>query len=127
LTAAGLVQKVNLGKGFSAFAEHWQPRVAGRVNDTAIKLVKLKGEFVWHHHDAEDELFLVVGGRLCMRFRTHEVWLEPGEFIIVPHGVEHCPYAPEECEVLLVEPDTTLNTGTERNERTYDATELTLS
>ncbi|MBP2311653.1 cupin domain-containing protein [Azospirillum soli] len=112
------MQKVNLAEAFSRFSEHWSPRIAGEINDSHVKLVKLKGEFVWHHHDQEDELFLVVRGRLLMRFRDREVWLEPGEFIIVPKGVEHLPVAPEECDVLLLEPKTTLNTGNVVNERT---------
>nr|WP_211112113.1 cupin domain-containing protein [Azospirillum soli] len=107
-----------MAEAFSRFSEHWSPRIAGEINDSHVKLVKLKGEFVWHHHDQEDELFLVVRGRLLMRFRDREVWLEPGEFIIVPKGVEHLPVAPEECDVLLLEPKTTLNTGNVVNERT---------
>jgi len=110
--------KVNLAAAFARFANHWSPRVVGDVNDMQVKVVKLKGEFVWHHHDVEDELFLVIKGRLTMRFRDRAVDVEAGEFIIVPHGVEHQPYATEECEVLLLEPKTTLNTGTEVNERT---------
>lgn len=112
------MQKVNLTEAFGRFSEHWSPRIAGEINDSHVKLVKLKGEFVWHHHDQEDELFLVVRGRLLMRFRDREVWLEPGEFIIVPKGVEHLPVAPDECDVLLLEPKTTLNTGNVVNERT---------
>lgn len=112
------MDKVNLAEAFGRFSEHWSPRIAGEINDSHVKLVKLKGEFVWHHHDHEDELFLVVRGRMSMRFRDREVWLEPGEFIIVPKGVEHLPAAPEECEVLLLEPKTTLNTGNVVNERT---------
>ena len=110
--------KVNLEAAFRRFAEHWSPKIAGDVNDFQVKLVKLKGEFVWHHHDAEDELFLVVRGRLTMRLRGREIVLDPGEFLIVPHGVEHCPAADVECWVLLLEPGTTLNTGNVENERT---------
>ena len=112
------MQKVNLTEAFGRFSEHWSPRIAGEINDSHVKLVKLKGEFVWHHHDQEDELFLVVRGRLLMRFRDREVRLDPGEFIVVPKGVEHMPVAPEECSVLLLEPKTTLNTGNLGNERT---------
>ena len=90
----------------------------GEVNDAYVKLTKLKGEFVWHHHDGEDELFLVVKGRLLLKFRDHDVWLDPGEFVIVPRGVDHLPVAPEETHVLLFEPKSTLNTGNVRNERT---------
>lgn len=112
------MDKVNLAEAFGRFSEHWSPRIAGEINDSHVKLVKLKGEFVWHHHDHEDELFLVVRGQLLMRFRDREVRLEPGEFIIVPKGVEHLPVAPDECDVLLLEPKTTLNTGNVVNERT---------
>lgn len=108
--------KVNLAAAFAGFSEHWSPRVAGEVNDNYVKLAKLKGEFVWHHR--EDELFLVVSGRLIMRFAERDVELLPGEFIVVPRGVSHLPVAPEECEILLLEPKTTLNTGNVVNERT---------
>ncbi len=112
--------KVNLAEKFALFSDYWSPKVAGAINDFQVKLVKLKGEFVWHHHDTEDELFLVVKGRLQMRFRDRDVWIEPGEFIIVPHGVEHLPVAEEETHILLLEPATTLNTGNVRNERTVE-------
>ena len=114
------MEKINLAEKFAQFSDHWCPKVAGRINDFQVKLVKVKGEFVWHHHDAEDELFLVVKGRLQMRFRDRDVWVEPGEFIIVPHGVEHLPVAEEETHILLLEPKTTLNTGNVRNERTVE-------
>ena len=112
------MKPINLRAAFARIDTPWQPRIAGEVNDMHVKLAKLRGEFVWHHHDAEDELFLVVTGRLLMRFRDRDVWIEPGEFLIVPHGVEHCPVAPDECEVVLFERKGTLNTGTEINERT---------
>lgn len=112
------MDKVNLTEAFAGFSERWSPRIAGEVNDSYVKLVKIEGEFVWHHHEHEDELFLVVTGRLLMRFRDREVWLEPGEFIVVPRGVEHMPVAPGECEVVLIEPKTTLNTGNVVEERT---------
>ncbi|HYE52546.1 MAG TPA: cupin domain-containing protein [Azospirillaceae bacterium] len=115
--------KVNLAQAFASFSEHWSPRVAGDVNDMQVKLAKLKGEFVWHHHEHEDELFLVVRGRLTMRFRDRDVVLDPGEFLVVPRGVEHLPVAEEECEVILLEPATTLNTGNLRNERTRETLE----
>ena len=102
----------------SRFSDHWSPKVVGDINDMHVKLVKLKGEFVWHRHDVEDELFLVIKGNLTMRFRDRTISVQVGEFIIVPHGIEHQPFAAEECEVLLLEPKTTLNTGTEFNERT---------
>lgn len=110
--------KINIAEAFAGFSETWSPRIAGQVNDTHIKLVKLQGEFVWHSHEVEDELFLVTKGRLVMKFRDRDVTLEAGEFIIVPAGVEHCPVAEDGCEVMLVEPAGTLNTGDVENERT---------
>jgi mannose-6-phosphate isomerase-like protein (cupin superfamily) len=112
------MQKLNLASAFSSFSDYWNPRVAADVNDMQVKLVKFQGEFVWHHHDHEDELFLVHRGQFTMRFRDRDVSLGPGEFIVVPRGVEHCPYAVEECEILLFEPRSTLNTGNVINERT---------
>jgi mannose-6-phosphate isomerase-like protein (cupin superfamily) len=112
------MRTVNLAQAFARFSEHWSPKVLGDVNDMQIKAVKLRGEFVWHHHDAEDELFLVHKGRLLMRFRDRDHWVEEGEFLIVPRGTEHQPVAEAECEVILLEPATTLNTGNLRNERT---------
>jgi mannose-6-phosphate isomerase-like protein (cupin superfamily) len=113
------MEKVNLAAAFQSFSDHWSPKVAGDINDFQIKLVKLKGEFHWHHHANEDELFLVVAGRLRMGFRDKNVDLEPGEFIIVPRGVEHRPEAlTDECHVVLLEQNTTLNTGNVENERT---------
>ncbi|RPJ21164.1 MAG: cupin domain-containing protein [Planctomycetaceae bacterium] len=117
------MDKVNLAAAFARFTDHWSPKVVGDINDFQVKLVKLRGDFVWHHHEAEDELFLVHKGRLLMRFRDREVWIEQGEFLIVPHGVEHQPVAEEECEVVLLEPRTTLNTGNVRNERTVEELE----
>ena len=115
-----MLHKVNLADALARFSEHWSPRIAGQVNDCHVKLVKLKGEFVWHHHEHEDELFLVIKGLLTMRLRDGEVVIEPGEFIIVPRGVEHCPVADEETHILLFEPAATLNTGNVRNERTVE-------
>lgn len=113
------MDKVNLAEAFSTFSEAWSPRVAGDINDAQIKLAKFRGPFHWHHHEDEDELFLVVQGRLRMGFRDRNVDLEPGEFIIVPKRVEHRPEAlSEECHVVLLEPNTTLNTGNVENERT---------
>jgi mannose-6-phosphate isomerase-like protein (cupin superfamily) len=103
--------KVSLAEKFAAFSDHWNPRIVGVVNDCHVKLFKLKGEFVWHSHTSEDEMFLVVSGRLEMRFREHSVAIDPGEFIIVPKGVEHCPEALEETQVLLFELGTVINTG----------------
>jgi mannose-6-phosphate isomerase-like protein (cupin superfamily) len=112
------MKTVSLADKFARFSDHWSPKLVGQVNGCAIKLVKLSGEFVWHHHDTEDEMFLVVKGRLRMKFRDGEQIVNPGEFIIVPHGVEHLPVAEGETEIMLVEPDTTLNTGNVVNERT---------
>lgn len=113
-----MVQKVNLSEKFRLFQDHWSPKIAGELNDCHVKLVKLQGEFVWHHHENEDELFLVVKGRMTIRLRDGEVHLEPGEFVIIPKGVEHMPIAGEEAHVLLLEPKSTLNTGNVRNDRT---------
>jgi len=111
--------KVNLADAFAKIPDAWNPRVAGDINDFQVKLVKLDGKFDWHHHDQEDELFLVVAGRMKMAFRDCDVIVEPGEFIIVPHGVEHCPEALDgECQVLLLEPNSTLNTGNVETEKT---------
>ena len=115
------MEKVNLAQKFSLFQDHWSPKIVGELNDFHVKLVKVQGEFVWHHHETEDELFLVVQGRLLMRLRDGDLWLEPGEFVIIPHGVEHLPVAAEEVHLLLMEPKTTVNTGTEENARTAQA------
>jgi mannose-6-phosphate isomerase-like protein (cupin superfamily) len=112
------VEKVNLTQKLDQIREQWKPRIAGELNGQQVKLVKFQGEFVWHHHEHEDELFLVVKGRFRMDFRDREVWLEEGELLIVPRGVEHRPVAEEEAHVLLFEPASTLNTGNVRNERT---------
>src|SRR5437016_3471372 len=112
------VRKVNLTKMFTRFQDQWSPKIVGAVNDSLVKLTKLKGEFVWHHHEREDELFLVVKGRLRMKLKDQELVIEPGEFVIIPHGVEHLPVAEEETHVVLFEPNSTLNTGNVRNERT---------
>ncbi len=109
---------INIAKKFSQFNEIWSPKILGEVNDSYIKAVKFRGEFVWHHHDHEDEMFLVVAGSLRMKFRDHEELVRPGEFIIVPRGVEHLPISDEETQVLLFEPKSTLNTGNVINERT---------
>ena len=112
------MEKVNLAEKLSRFSEYWSPKIVGEVNGQQVKLVKFRGPFVWHHHDAEDELFLVVRGRFRMEFRDRAVWLEEGEFLIVPRGVEHRPVAEEEVHVLLFEPASTLNTGTAGGELT---------
>jgi mannose-6-phosphate isomerase-like protein (cupin superfamily) len=112
------MEVVNLNEKMAKVKEPWSPKIVGEVNDTYVKIVKFTGEFVWHHHDHEDELFLVLKGRLRMKFRDREVTVTPGEFVIVPKGVEHMPVADEEVQVVLIEPKTTLNTGNVRNERT---------
>jgi mannose-6-phosphate isomerase-like protein (cupin superfamily) len=112
--------KVNLAEKFAQFADHWSPKVVGELNGQQVKLVKFQGEFVWHQHDYEDELFLVVSGSFCMEFRDRIVDLSAGEFLIVPRGVEHRPVAEEEVQVMLFEPATTLNTGDVRSERTVE-------
>lgn len=117
------MDKVNLTEKFGRFAEQWKPKIVGELNGQLVKLVKFQGEFVWHKHDAEDELFLVIKGRFRMEFRGRQVWIEEGELIIVPRGVEHRPVAEEEAHVLLFEPASTLNTGNVRNERTVERLE----
>jgi len=112
------MRSVNIVEKFRQFDDHWSPKIVGELNDCYVKLVKVKGEFVWHHHDVEDELFLVVKGRLLIKFRDRDVWVDEGEFVIVPRGVDHLPVASEETHVLLLEPKSTLNTGNVRNERT---------
>ena len=112
------MEKINLADKFSLFQEYWSPKIVGEVNDSYVKLAKLKGEFVWHHHDEEDELFLVVKGRLLIKLQDRDIWLGEGEFTIIPKGVEHLPVADEEVHVLLLEPKSTLNTGNVQNERT---------
>jgi mannose-6-phosphate isomerase-like protein (cupin superfamily) len=118
-----MIRTVNLAEMFERFQDFWSPKIVGDVNDAHVKLVKLKGEFVWHHHDREDELFLVVRGRLRLRLRDRDLVLGPGEFAIIPRGVEHLPIAEEETHVLLLEPKSTLNTGNVRNERTVSELE----
>jgi mannose-6-phosphate isomerase-like protein (cupin superfamily) len=112
------MEKVILREKFSLFRDHWKPRIVGDLNGQQVKLVKFVGAFVWHHHDVEDELFLVVEGRFRMEFRDRSVWVEKGEFLIVPRGVEHRPVAEEEVHVLLFEPAGTLNTGDVQGELT---------
>jgi mannose-6-phosphate isomerase-like protein (cupin superfamily) len=114
------MDKINLPEEFSRIDDHWNPRIAGELNGQMVKLVKFIGEFVWHKHDHEDELFLVVEGEFDMEFRDRTETIRKDEFIIVSRGVEHRPVAKAECSVLLFEPATTLNTGDVRNERTRD-------
>jgi mannose-6-phosphate isomerase-like protein (cupin superfamily) len=112
------METVNLNNKFSLFSDYCNPRVIAEVNDSHVKAVKLKGEFIWHHHESEDELFLVVKGTLRMKFRDREAVVREGEFVVVPKGVEHCPVADEEVHIILIEPKSTLNTGNITNERT---------
>ncbi len=112
------MEKVNIAEKFSLISEYWRPYIAAELNGQHVKLDKLKGEFVFHHHEHEDEMFLVVKGRFRMEFLDRHEWIEAGEFIVVPRGVEHRPVAEEECWILLFEPVSTLNTGNVRNERT---------
>ena len=112
------MEKVNLNQKFSLIQDYWSPKIAGEINDSHVKLVKLKGEFVWHHHETEDELFLVVKGKLLIKLRDSDIWLQEGEFVIIPKGIDHLPIADEEAHVILLEPKTTLNTGNTQNERT---------
>ncbi len=114
------MEKVNIKHKFELFAEHWSPKIIGELNDSYIKVAKLEGEFVWHRHENEDEMFLVVKGSLLLKFRDREVRLEEGEFLVVPRGVEHLPVAEEEVHLLMIEPKTTLNTGDLKNERTVE-------
>ncbi len=121
------VRVVNLAEKFGAFTEHYAPKIAGELTDSYIKLAKLEGDFMWHHHDEEDELFLVVKGLLRMKIREdgqeRELTIRPGELIVIPKGMEHFPSADEETHVLLIEPKTTLNTGNIKNERTHERLE----
>ena len=115
------MKTINLSQKFELFHEHWHPRIVGELNDSYVKLARLKGEFVWHRHENEDELFLVVKGKLQIKLRDRDLWIGEGEFVIIPKGVEHCPVADEEVQVLLLEPKSTVNTGDVQNERTVAA------
>lgn len=117
------MEKVNIAKKLAQFSDHWNPRIAGELNGQQVKLAKLKGAFIWHKHEAEDELFLVLNGTLTMEFRDRTVNLHEGEFIIVPRGVEHRPVAEEEVSILLFEPAGTLNTGDQKSELTRETLE----
>ena len=118
MISSDAIEKVSLIDKLSLFSDHWSPKIVGELNDSHVKLVKLKGEFVWHHHETEDELFLVIKGSLLIRLRDRDIKLEEGELVIIPRGVEHLPIASEEAHVLLLEPKTTLNTGNVSSERT---------
>ena len=112
------MNKINLTEKFKLFNEHWSPKIVGELNDSYIKLAKLKGEFDWHHHENEEEMFLVIRGELIIKFREKDIAINAGEFIVIPRGVEHLPVAKEEVHVMLIEPKATLNTGNIINEKT---------
>ena|SRR6266850_751823 len=116
------MRTVNLAQKLSLFSDHFSPKIVGEINDLHVKLTKMKGEFMWHHHDHEDEMFLIIKGTLRMGIRENgmerQETIREGEFIIIPHGVEHFPSADEEVHMMLLEPKTTLNTGNVKNERT---------
>ena len=114
------MDKVNLAEKFALFSEHWSPKIVGELNNHLVKVVRFQGDFLWHQHENEDEMFLVVKGRFTMRYRDKDVEISEGEFAIVPRGTEHMPVAPEECWVMLIEPATTLNTGNVHSERTRE-------
>lgn len=114
------LEKKNLQDKFSLINDYYKPRITGELNDNYVKLVKIKGEFVWHHHEKEDELFLVVKGTLQMKLRDKDIEVKEGEFIIIPKGVEHKPVADNEVHLLLIEPKTTLNTGNVENDKTVN-------
>ncbi len=112
------MEKVNIDKKFTLFQDLWSPKIVAELNNQYVKLVKVKGEFVWHHHEMEDELFLITHGTLKIEFRDRTVVLNEGEFLNIPRGVEHKPVADDEVHLILFEPKSTLNTGTQENERT---------
>lgn len=117
------INKVNIAEKLSHISDHWNPRVAGELNGQQVKLVKVSGEFIWHKHDDEDEMFLVIDGNFKMELRDKTIQLQPGEFVIIPRGVEHRPVAEGEVSIMLFEPATTLNTGNVKNERTREVLE----
>ncbi|MBX9586017.1 MAG: cupin domain-containing protein [Gammaproteobacteria bacterium] len=112
------MKKVNLSEKFTLVNEYWSPKIVGELNDSQIKVAKFKGEFTWHHHENEDELFLVVKGKLLMKLRDQDIEVNEGEFVIVPKGIEHMPVADDDAHIVLIEPKTTLNTGNVTNDRT---------
>jgi mannose-6-phosphate isomerase-like protein (cupin superfamily) len=117
-------EAVNLEEKLALFDEHWQPKIVARINDYDVRIVKLKGEFVWHKHDDTDDFFLVLKGHLTIQLRDRNVELDEGELFVVPRGVEHCPRADEEASILLIEPSGTVNTGDAGGERTADAKQI---
>lgn len=114
------MDKVNIKDKLALFTEQWSGKVVAEINDMYVKLCKLEGEFLWHSHDWEDEMFYVVKGELTMRYRDRDVVVGPGEFVVVPHGVEHMPVCPSEAHIMLIEPKATVNTGGEESERTVE-------
>lgn len=116
-----MTEVINIAKKFDLFTEHWSPKIAGELNDSYVKLAKVQGEFIWHHHDNEDELFFVVKGMLTIKLRERDLTIREGEFVIIPRGVEHMPVAEEEVWIMMLEPKTTSNTGNITNERTIEA------
>lgn len=117
------MEKININEKLSTFSEYWSPKIVGDINESYVKLVKLKGEFVWHMHENEDEMFMVIKGRLVIKLRSEDIILNEGEFFIIPKGIEHMPVAENEVHVMLLEPKTTLNTGNVKNERTVEILE----
>jgi len=115
------VEVIDLGEKFGMFSEYWHPRIVGELNDSYVKLAKFKGEFVWHQHENEDELFLVIAGTLVIKLRDRDLTLRPGQLVIIPKGVEHMPVAADEVHAVLLEPKTTVNTGNVESERTVQA------
>lgn len=116
-----MIEPIDLSQKFNLFNDPWHPRIVGELNDSYVKLVRLKGEFVWHQHENEDELFLVIQGTLVIKLRDRDLTIREGQFVIIPKGVEHLPVAAQEVLVMLLEPRSTLNTGDVQNERTVDA------
>lgn len=117
------MEKINIKDKLNTFSEYWSPKIVGDINETYVKLAKLKGEFVWHMHENEDEMFMVIKGRMVIKLRTEEIILNEGEIFIIPRGIEHMPVAEEEVHVMLFEPKTTLNTGNVKNEKTVEILE----
>lgn len=115
------VEVIDLGEKFGMFSEYWHPRIVGELNDSYVKLAKFKGEFVWHQHENEDELFLVMAGTLVIKLRDRDLTLRPGQLVIIPKGVEHMPVAADEVHAVLLEPKATVNTGNVESERTVQA------
>ncbi len=117
------MEKININEKLGTFSEYWSPKIVGDINESYVKLAKLKGEFVWHMHENEDEMFMVIKGRLLIKLRSEDIILNEGEFFIIPKGIEHMPIAENEVHVMLLEPKTTLNTGNVKNERTVEILE----